>query len=43
MNEQAAGAHVQPSVRPVVGRMESLDSKLARESLAQADSAGHRS
>ena len=43
MNEQAAGADVQPSVRPVVGRMESLDSKLARESLAQADSAGHRS
>ena len=43
VNEQAAGAHVQPSVRPVVGRMESLDSKLARESLAQADSAGHRS
>ena len=43
MNEQAADAHVQPSVRPVVGRMESLDSKLVRESLAQADSAGHRS
>ena len=43
VNEQAADAHVQPSVRPVVGRMESLDSKLARESLAQADSAGHRS
>ena len=43
VNEQAAGADVQPSVRPVVGRMESLDSKLARESLAQADSAGHRS
>ena len=43
VNEQAADAHVQPSVRPVVGRMESLDSKLARQSLAQADSAGHRS
>ena len=38
MNEQAARADVQPSVRPVVERMESIDSKLARESLAQADS-----